>query len=149
MSNEEIFSTIADELQSAIADGNYGAWDDLCVEYSIEDPFRPGYVIVVWGKELDTKRTNMPEHLSRYYSVSIHTADQEGHPDEKLLTTYSESADFYDLENAVYAALRELDLKRHAHTLASLMDTAAAARAVHSQRTHTEINQERYEEGTF
>ena len=140
MSNEEIFSTIADELQSTIADGNYGDWDDLCVEYSIEDPFRPGYVIVVWGEQLDMERTNIPARMSRYYSVSIHTADPEGHPDEKLLTTYSESADFYDLENAVYAALRELDLQRHSCALASRMDTAATANATCSLRKYAEIN---------
>lgn len=109
MTNHEIFSHLADELRSMISSGAYGVWENLHVEYSIEDPHHPDYIIIVWGAELArTQKTSCME-CEKCYSVSIHRTDVNGHADEKLFTTYSESDDLFDLENAVYAALRRLE----------------------------------------
>lgn len=125
MTNEEIFCSLADELRDTLSAGVYGAWEDLCVEYAIQDPFRPGYIIVVWGRELDKERESICTECEKYYSVSIHRAGAEGRAEEKLLTTYSDSDDLYDLENAVYAALRKLDHMHRHKPLNEAIDSAA------------------------
>lgn len=119
MTNHEIFSYIADELRGIISSGAYGVWETLHVEYAIEDPHHPGYIIIVLDAELALAQKASCTECGKCYSVSIHRTDANGHADEKLITTYSESDDLLDLENAVYAALRRLEHECFHDTLVS------------------------------
>ena len=109
MTHQELFDNLAEDVQKALLENYNTAWDDFRVEYNIQDPFHPGYVIVVWGEELKNNHSDIQSDDSKCFSVAIHRRNDAGVPAEMLCATTSESPDLQDLEAAVYAALRQLE----------------------------------------
>lgn len=103
LSHDEIFKKIEDNISEQIKDYNEGElpFIDICAEQNLN---QQGYRLVVWGEENDLE--------DKFFSVSVYLDDQNGNPDQQVLSSFSESEE--DLKSCVLDLLTRFDEQQQA-----------------------------------
>lgn len=108
MTNKEILTDLSSKVNETILAGEYGGWDDLCVELQLGDSSRSYDGIVIWGEENDSNE--------KFFSVSLRKGLTVDDPGTEILSRFSNSNSMEDLENTIMDTLISVD-RRQSHPI--------------------------------